>query len=242
MSVWFVIPAHGREHVSAVAFAGIAWTLTALDGQAEALIVADDDNLDIATSFGLRTLERRNHQLGRKWNDGIQYACENGATHVVTCGSDDWVHPDLIRAHLERATPHSIMCSRASAVISPDGREAVTITVRYAGGDGVRMLPRELLANFGFRPYLDERNRALDGAMFDRLTRGGSAFEWVYNDLHRWQIVDFKSDTNLTDYEKFPRCEHKPRVITDPLTQLGIHYPAPLVDRARELYEPARHA
>lgn len=235
MGVWIVIPAHGRPAISAVAFAGIAWALGELD-DAEALVVADDENLDIARACGLRTLERRNDSLGRKWNDAIEHACSLGATQVITCGSDDWVHPDLIHQHLDQADEQNVMCSRQSAVIAPDGREAVTITVRYAGGDGVRMIPRELLERLGFRPYLDNRSRALDGGMFDRLTRSRVAFEWAYNDLHPWQIVDFKSGENITDYDKFPSCEHAPQLVSNPFAALAEHYPAALVEQARSLY------
>lgn len=242
MSVWFVIPAHGRGRMSAVAFAGIAWTLAELGPDARALVVADDENLGIAAGLGLDTLERPNEPLGRKWNDGFEYACRNGATHVISCGSDDWVHPDLLRAHLRNARADAIMCSRTSTVVAPDGREAVTIKVGYAGGDGVRMIPRQLLDQLDCRPYTDTRSRALDGAMFDRLTKSRISFGWVYTDLHPWQIVDFKSADNVTPYDKFPGCEHQPVRITNPLEQLAAHYPAPLVARARELYDGARPA
>jgi hypothetical protein len=240
--LWIVIPAHGRPHVSSFAFAGISWAISELGRRgihAHALVVADDENLDIADEHHLDTLRRSNAALGAKWNDGIEYACQHDAEHVLTCGSDDWVHPDLIARHVRGCADDTIMCSRHSTVVAPDGREATTLTIGYDGGDGVRLLPRPILKMLGFRPYNDKRSRALDGSMFDRLSRSRSGFRWVYNDLHPWQIVDFKSGDNVTPYDKFPGCSHEPVRVTDPLEQLAAHYPARLVDRARAFYAGA---
>lgn len=240
MNVCIVIPAHGRLAVSRVAFSGISWCLDVLLAAgvtARALVVAADDNLDEADALGFETLERPNVPLGKKWNDGYETACRDlDADYVLSCGSDDWIHPSLILAHLEAAETapkNAIFCSRLSTVVAPDGSEAVTIRVGYASGDGVRMLPRRMLQRLDYRPYLDARNRALDGGMIARYA--GSAV-WTYTDLHPFQIVDFKSRDNLTPYEKFRDCEHEPQLVTDPLARLLEHYPAGLIDRAGSLY------
>lgn len=244
-SVVFVIPAHGRLAVSRLAFAGIRWTLDELADvvDARALVVADDENVDLAAEHGFETLLRPNDPLGRKWNDGYEHACRRlAADFVVSCGSDDWIHPDLIRAHLAEHDPAAkwqVLCSRRSAVVSPDGREAVTLTIDYPGGDGVRMIPRRVLERVKFRPTVDRRHKALDGGMTIALTAAGVRAEWVYTDLDPFHIVDFKSDESVTGYEKFPRCEHEPKRVRDPLARLAALYPAALVEQAVAFYDRA---
>jgi glycosyltransferase involved in cell wall biosynthesis len=244
-SVAFVIPAFGRLDVSAFAFAGIRWTLDELGDKgvdAAAVVVADDGNLELAAEHGLEPLERPNSPLGAKWNDGYEHALRGGADFVIACGSDDWVHPDLIMAHLaahDQHVPWPIHCSRRSVVIAPSGREAVAITVGYHGGDGVRMIPRRTLEPLAFRPTIDQRERAIDGGMSMKFMQAGVKVEWTYTDLHPFQIVDFKSAANLTDYSLFPTCEHAPELIDEPLAQLAEHYPSHLVELASAFHDRA---
>jgi glycosyltransferase involved in cell wall biosynthesis len=239
MNVWIVIPAHGRAAVSRVAFAGIAWTLSELRKQqidACGLVIADDENLNIATQAGLDTLERPNRPLGRKWNDGYEYAFAHGATHVVSCGSDDWIHPELILAMRDAQTGKEIAATRLSSAMSPDGRELALLHIPYEGGDGIRLLPESLLASVGYRPTLDKRDRAIDGAMRDNLSRH-QAISWTYVETHPLHIVDFKSDSNLTAYEAFaPAGYVTGTAVPDALRD---HYPARLVEMAENLYAQA---
>lgn len=246
-AVVFVIPAHGRYAVSRLAFTGIHWTLDELAAHgvdAAALVVADDENLDIATDHGFATLDRPNLPLGKKWNDGAEHACRKlAADFVVMCGSDDWVHPDLILGHL--ANDHGgartpVFCTRRSTVVAPDGREAVALTVGYDGGDGVRMIPRRTLEPVGYRPTLDNRDRAIDGGTAVRFRRAAVKVAWTYADpADPLWICDFKSAENVTPYEKIANCEHDPEIVADPLARLAEMYPAELVAAAASLFDPA---
>lgn len=242
--VTFVIPAHGRPSVSRLAFAGIRWALDELqaDGiDAGALVIADDENLALADGCGFETFEAPNVPLGAKWNSGHERACLDGADFVVVCGSDDWVHPDLIRAYLAIADDASeirapIMCTRRSLVISPDGREGAAITVGYHGGDGIRMIPRRTLEPVGFRPTIDERDRAIDGGMTVRFAAVGVNVAWLYADMPATVIVEFKSDSNITTYDRFAGCQHDPEIIREPLELLADIYPEDLVEQAHAFY------
>lgn len=192
-------------------------------------MVASDDNLAEADAHDFWALERPNRPLGQKWNDGIEFACKTGATHVMPCGSDDWVHPDLVRAMLAASEPTHVVACRKSSAVSVDGRELAQITVPYEGGDGIRLIPRELLERVDFRPAKDKRDRAIDGSMHDRLKP-----RWKYVDLGHWQIVDFKTSANLTSYESL-KGAYGQRVV-DPWEELGTYYPVALINRAKELY------
>lgn len=237
MSVWIVIPAHGRERVSEVAFAGIRWTLDELARRgidARALVVADDANLSLAAAHGFETLKRANRPLSGKWNDGYEHACRHGATHVMPCGSDDWLHPDLVEAMLPLSHPATVVACRQSSAIRPDGHELAAIRVTYEGGDGIRLFPTPLLRTVKYRPAAEKRDRAIDGSIQDRLRRAGR-FAWAYVDLGFWQIVDFKTEHNLTGYQQLSDAFAE-SINSDPWRLLSRRYPDELVEAARGLY------
>lgn len=243
-AITFVIPAYQREHVSELAFAGIRWTLDELDRdghQARALVVADDGNIRLGADAGFETLRRPNRPLGQKWNDGVEHAYLAGSDFVVICGSDDWVHPDLIRLWLGLEDPGTrwpVFCTRRSTVVAPDGRQAVALTIGYAGGDGIRMFPRRTLDRVQGRPTLDKRQRSLDGGTALNLKAAGVTAAWVYAaDPDPLWVVDFKSPYSLTPYDLFPVCEHDPEPIDDPLGRLADLYPAEVLEHAHRFYD-----
>lgn len=242
VNLWLVIPANGRLRVSAVAFAGIAWTVESLrrEGiEATALVVAEDRNLELADIRKLETLCRPNRPLGKKWNDGYEHACRHGATHVMPCGSDDWIHPELIIAMIDAQNGDTIAATHSSSAVAPDGNEISLLKIPYEGGDGIRLLPASLLAEHGYRPTVDARDRSIDGAMRDKLSKR-NRIDWVYVDTDPLHIVDFKSDENLTVYEKFAAAGFVTGTTT--IDALLDHYPTDLVERARVLYGTARRS
>src|SRR4051794_2342619 len=98
-SLFFIVPAAGRESLARVCLRQLRRTCDALQAEgidANAVVIADDRNLRTATELGFGTVRRDNHFLARKFNDGIQLACdpqinERPVDYVVPCGSDDWV-------------------------------------------------------------------------------------------------------------------------------------------------------
>lgn len=180
------------------------------------MIVADDENLDIAEELGSVAVEQDNSLLGRKFNDGIEWACTFGnADHVVLIGSDDWVHIDffdiLPKQHAELPLP----TPERPVVVGRPGPEILTgceialvdlargklRRCRGRGRFGVIpwLIPRAALLPSGFRPIRDDQNKGIDGALVRGLKcRPG----WIFHDPHDLCRVDFKSDTNLNSYEK----------------------------------------
>lgn len=243
-SVRFIVPAHGRVAVSRVSFAGLAWCcdeLIALGIDANVWVIADDENLDLAREHGFGTVEAANRPLGAKWNDGFAAAGAEGIDFAITCGSDDWVYPALVAAWVdahaaEGRAPLTVVATRESSAVAPDGSELALLQIPYEGGDGVRMYPMELLSRVGFRPAIEERNRAIDGSMRDRLARSGP-LRFAYVDRGPLSIVDFKSDgEQLTGY---PQLVKSFATATRPdvwqaLVDAG--YPELLVSEADQLY------
>lgn len=245
MRVAFVVPVHGRHALAAACLRQLARTcerLRADDVDAAAFLVGDDSFFDrLARELGFGWVRAANRPLGAKWNDGIEFACRDGAAdYVVPLGSDDVVDHRLFLGSWKR---DEIVCARDSAVVSPDGDRLAFMRVPYRGGDGVRMLPRFVLERARFRPAIDERDRAIDGSMSDRLAqRPGVQLRYAYRDLHPLQIVDFKSHgrgqrTSFDACLEFATGEH-----IDVWERIGAIYPAPFVDEIRACYAERRVA
>ena len=101
MSIWFVTPSWQRYDLSAVCFdqrLDVIRTLAEHGIEAHCVVVADDENLDLARERGFATVEQDNEWLGRRFNDGIEYACRNGASRVVPIGVGLVDRPGLLPA------------------------------------------------------------------------------------------------------------------------------------------------
>src|SRR6187551_1252597 len=122
-SLWFIVPAYGRFDIARVCLKQLRRSCDAITRggiRADAVVVADDENLDIAHENGFHGYEQANEPLGRKWNDGYELACREGqADYVVPFGSDDWIDPAAI-LELPLPGPREIRCFRRTAVVSED--------------------------------------------------------------------------------------------------------------------------
>jgi hypothetical protein len=236
-SLWFVVPAHRRYKLSAACFQALAHTcrqLAALDVDASAVVVADDDNLAAARDAGLATVRSANQPLGRRWNDGYEYAGAHRVDYVVPFGSDDIIDAHAVADGLPG--PTEITCFRRSAVVSPDGGRLAELEIPYPGGDGVKIIPAGLMSSFGYRPLHDSRARAMDGSMMERFTRAGIRPTFAYRDRHPLQIVDFKSDADqLTGWDALV-ASFATDVHDDPFSRLADVYADGVLAPIQALY------
>jgi hypothetical protein len=235
--VWFVVPAHGRVEKTEACLRQLRRTCDALDGfgfAASAVVVAEDENLEIAKSLGFTGVRQQNYPLGRKWNDGYQFACRHGdADYVVPLGSDDWVDPIILS---DLPDVHEVRCHRLSSVVSENGQRISPLKIWYDGGDGVRIFPRPLLERLGVRPADEHRDRAIDTSIMHRLRiihQGDPAIR--YWDANPWQIVDWKTrDDQLNTYEACVTYRNEPE--RDVWETLEGRYPAESLDEMRKVY------
>ena len=225
--------------------------LAAAGIQAHCVVVGDDANLGTAERLGFHTVQQNNEYLGRKFNDGFQYAAEHGADFVVSIGSDDWVHPDLFsRMPLPQAEWRDPSPEEPFVMWNPDspeiltGREILLVDMlnpraklcRSTGSFGVIpwVIPVNALEPSGFRPIPDKQERGIDGALIAGL---GVQPSWVFHDPHPLCRVDFKSDVNLNSYDSITRAIGDGDETTDPFTLLEDKYPRFLVELARKTHE-----
>lgn len=249
-SLWFVVPAAGRESLARVCLQQLRRTcdaLTAEGVEASAVVIADDRNLVIAQRLGFATVNRDNHFLARKFNDGIQLACDERfnprpVDYVVPCGSDDWVDHRLF---LQLPAADTILAFRRAAFVSEDGTTISSRNLDYPGGVGIRVYPREMLRRWGFRPADEDRKRACDTSILINVQRsytsGGPTIR--YADLHEFQIVDWKSrGQQLNSYRDIMVRHRHGGEAHDPFDALAGVYPAKALQEMRAHYRmtPAR--
>lgn len=210
-SLWFCVPAHGRAKLARICLSQLRRTcdLLADNGiDASAVVVACDENLDTARDLGFATVDRDNRFLSRRFNDGIQAACDpdfnpRPADYVVPCGSDDWVDHRIL---LNLPGPTQLLAFRNAAFVREDGQVIAARHIDYQGGVGIRIYPAAMLRHAGYRPADEDRTRACDTSILVNLTRlyrhaTGREPEIVYGDQHLWQIVDWKTrGEQLNDY------------------------------------------
>lgn len=191
----FVVPVFRRYEVTRICLRQLRRTCDSLAEhgiQATAFVIGNDRNLDVARELDFGTGKRGNQQLGRKFNDGFQLACDprytaTPADYVVPIGSDDWVDHRIL---FPLPRPDEIVCFRHLSIVSPDGKELTYRTADNPGGCGVRIYPRQVLARADYRPADEDRNKGCDTSAFFRLDA-----RVTYRTIDPRQIVDWKSET-----------------------------------------------
>jgi len=211
--------------------------IQALSGRgirAEQVVVADDDNLDLAKEFGFHTVEQNNDYLGRKFNDGWEYAfCELGARWVAPLGSDSWVHPAVF-VHDYR--PRTIYTSAPYCVVDRTGTRMLVSRVDGFGA-GPHVYPRSLAKLAGFRPANDTLPSGIDTSSVNTIMRAAEkhgvqvSLDTAYFD--DYQYVGFRSERNITTYEAMQRRWGGRE---EPLSALAGHYPDDLLEQVTGFY------
>jgi hypothetical protein len=226
MTLWFVTPAFGRYDLSAVCFDQRARVIEALADKgiaARCVVVADDENIDLARERGFDVVEQDNEWLGRKFNDGIEYAAKNGASRVIPIGSDSWIDP----AYFDPLPPRSTTMTASNYCVVTASRLA-ELNISDKKGVGPYVFPRHVLRPT-FRPAKDEIHHGVDSATIKGIR---IRLNWRRHDVHPFQYVGFRGEPHLTPYQTLVDVwgvrEH-----LDPWAILARYYPLDLVERAR---------
>ncbi len=227
-SVWFVTPAWQRVELTRICLEQRRQVIDQLakwGHEAYCVVVADDENAGTARELGFSVVETPNDWLGRKFNDGMQYAVDHGAIWVVPIGSDSWIDPWYFR----ELPPDRSDVVRTSEMYAPVTEHTVAIC-RVAGTNpaGPHMFHRDLLAKAGSRPMPDRIHKHTDS----NTIRALSPFRWELQTVHPLQYIGFRAVPFITRYEdlwqRWGVVEYE-----DPWARLAKHYPADLVERAQ---------
>jgi hypothetical protein len=239
----FVVPAYRRFELTRVCLRQLVRTCEALSEhgiEATAVVVGDDQNLDMAEQLGFATVRRENHPLGRKFNDGIEYGSSPqylGCDYVVPIGTDNWVDHELLLAQMP--SEGMIGAHHLVTIIHESGERSVPLNIHYEGGDGIRTIPSYLLKSLAYRPADEDRERAVDTSIWNRLGRvHGGRPPFHYVDVHPMQVVGFQSvSEQLNVYGDLRQGFQSGPERADHWERLCEHYPPEAVDDAREVYE-----
>ena len=231
MTLWFVTPAWRRYDLTAVCLdqrARVIETLAQHGIEARCVVVADDENLDIARGLGFDTVERDNEWLGRRFNDGIEYAGAHGASRIIPIGSDSWIDPAYF---LPLPTRQFTMTASSYAVVAVD--RMAELQVDDTKGVGPYVFPRFAFRRSAFRPAKDEITYGVDSSTVKGIHM---RLRWKRQDVHPLQYVGFRGVPFISSYAglyaKWGVREHR-----DPWAKLAQHYPLDLVERARAVLE-----
>lgn len=207
-SLWFCVPVYGRLPLARICLTQLRRTCDQLAEHgvdASAVIVADRHDLDELPDLGFATVVRDNRFVSRKFNDGIQLACDpefnpRPVDYVVPCGSDDWVD---WRLFTDLPVGGEIVAFQHMSFVREDGRELVRSKVAYRGGCGIRIYPRQLFAPLGYRPADEDRERGCDTSILTNLTIAHHHLEIDHRVTDPHQIVDWKTaGTQLNSYHE----------------------------------------
>jgi hypothetical protein len=249
VTLWFVVPAHGRLELTRICLRQLRRTCDALDHEgitASAVVIACDENLDTARDQGFATIERDNQFLSRRYNDGIQLACDPAVNprpvdHVVPCGSDDWVDHRLF---LEPPRPHTVLGFQHISFVREDGQEITSRFLNYIGGSGIRVYPQQVVQALNYRPADEDRKRACDTSILFNLKaayqRAGRQLKVEHRESDPWQIVDWKSPREQLNSYRDISLRYRSVTTGDPFDLLADVYPADSLDEMVALYASRR--
>ena len=229
------MPAHGRLELARICMRQLRSTCDALEQEgitSSAVVVACDENLDTARDLGFATVERDNQFVSRRFNDGIQLACDrrfnpHPVEYVVPIGSDDWVDHRLF---VNPPPQNTMIGFQRMAFVREDGRELTVRHINSEGGCGIRIWPRHLFKPLGYRPADEDRKRGCDTSIFVNTRRAHEGrMNLEHRDIDPLQIVDWKSSGwNLNPYETLAR--HRVELSRDPFQVLRGRYPDQALD------------
>lgn len=239
----FVTPVHGRYEITRIC---LEQRLRVCDELADhgiaatCVCVGEDRNLDIAREFGFHTVQQINDELGRKFNDGIEYACrELAADHAVAIGSDDWIMTEYL---LNPPRGGEVRSGGHLTVVRPDGLELASLTHEFRQSINARgfipwVVPRETLAAMGYRPILDRRNRGIDACMGTGICRTNPRPIFSPSVVHPLQCVDFKNPLmQITPYDRTIKLNRSVVLHADPWEYLATSYDPDLCDKLAKVY------
>jgi hypothetical protein len=205
--------------------------------RANAVVIADDENLDTARELGFATVERDNRFTSRKFNDGIQLACDprfnpHPVDYVVPLGSDDWVDWRLFHNMPSR---NGMVAFQRMSFVKEDGSELTVKHIRSEGGCGIRIWPREVMERLSYRPADEHRKRGCDTSMLLNIKEHVEDLRIEHRDIDPLQIVDWKTHgENLNSYADLNR--HRSELTRDPFVVLQGRWPAEALTQMQAHY------
>lgn len=235
-SVCFITPAYQRYNLSRICLEqrrDACDKLKELGIHADCVVVADDENLEIAKSFGFHTIDTPNDYLGRKFNEGHEFACKSGYTHVIPAGSDMFIDPNVISSFDQE---NKFTTTVFYAIMNQDGNKFIKFRLDWGI---LQIIPVSMLSHVDSRPCIDTIAVGCD--TYTRKRTAQKLREPILRLIgHSLECISFQSAENqITRFQKFEELPETV-VMTGPtgwlLEPLKTYYPESLVEKARNYY------
>ena len=241
--VFIVTPAWGRIDVSKIVFSNFRYIKSALFKygiSVEVVVVADDANLSLAKKYGLKSVMSKNDYLGKKFNDGYQFAFNNGADLVIPVGSDSLISPSIIKSSLSMSKENTIVFSSIHSVIREDGKMIGNIKSRVSRDNpnkgALWLYRRNNMKRCGFRPCNEKINKGCDRSTIESLVKKNKGIRMIINDVNFYQHVGIKSrGVQICKYNDY-RSQFSEEV-RDPCIALKKHFPKSIIKNLKVYYE-----
>lgn len=239
--LWFITPAWGRYEIVAICLEQRRRAIEQLARQgieAHQVVIADDENLDIARGLGAEVVECPNTDedgnviLGRRWNLGSQFAAKQGAEWHVQIGSDSWIDPAFF---VPLTDPDVTLTSPAYAAVMRDRIATLKVSAKnLTHAAGPYVFHRSLMEPSDYAPC-EEHSLFTDTSTVGGIERDtGRLINWQVRTLHAFQYVGFRVEPLMTTYralwKRWGVLEYR-----NPGSWqiLARYYPPDLVERAR---------
>lgn len=224
-SICFVMPAWRRYALSEITFTQrkmMCLDLATKGIKADVVVIADDENLEIAKELRFHTIERDNEYLGRKFNDGHEFAMKSGYDFSIPVGSDMFIDADLFTRLNDSFTK-----SKYYTVVTSRGHKMATMCLEWGI---LQAIPTRMLKDLDGRPCLDEIAKGCDTHTRNRIRQHNKPeLNIEIMKSHQYECISFQSITQITRFEKL--CE-----LPDVKVIMGD--PDPLLESLKEWYSP----
>lgn len=200
MTLWLISPAFGRLAVSEIVYEQRRWMLAELAAMgvaARALVISDDENLELARASSLDALEHPNSPLGRKVNAGFEHALKEGASHVAFVGSDSIYLPKVFASLIDAVTTYGRWYGLAIK-----GRGIVVCDVPHPTW-ALNVYPRDLLLRARSRPVADGIDKGLDGSIRNNLIKiARRPYAEQLVDVSPLQTITIRTEQQITSTDR----------------------------------------
>lgn len=248
MSLAFVTPAYQRLELSRICFQQRKHAIDILKDsgiEATAIVIADDENLELARECGFIAVERDNEWLGRRFNDGYYEAAMRGFTHVFPIGSDSWCDPQFIidavsrlRDEPESVQEAAVIASRHYTRFDKTGTKRMQLWIPV--GQGVSyVMPVSILAPSGYRPCQEDIRRGCDGSTWDTIRKTANP-PVFWSEAHSLETTSFESYPQITKFSRLGTRWKTGLVEKDVFQALYSLYDSSLVLAIEKFYEDRR--
>lgn len=239
----FVTPVYRRPEITKICLEQRANVIEALKEfglEAQCAVIGDEQNLAVARDLGMVAIPAPN-VLGRKFNDGHQYAVENGYDWSMPIGSDQFIDPRVL-ADLAGRDKRVVQATQWYIMVHSDGDRCLQFKHKKWAG---KIFPRILLKP-NPRPCDENIMRQCDTSTHNGVARANRQRLQIRVDFLEhgpFEYVNFSSGvTQVSDWDRFVSFAHKSGVEESLVPWEGIEnvYGAELVGRVKEYYTSGR--